>query len=122
MEETGKIKEHWLQFAKPVQCHLWQKEALTKEDFAFETVRTFADESHFERAVIRCAQCGQHYFYEWIEEVDWDGGNDKMYNTFIPIPLDENIIDTLNQKSSFDLLMVGPRLQWDNGGEIKWIK
>lgn len=116
------INELWLEFPNPVQCHLWQKEVLTREDLSFEPIFSLVDESHFERDIMRCTQCGQHYFYEWFEEIDWDEGDDKMYTTFIPIPLDEKIIQELNERSPFELLAVTPRLQWDNGGEIKWIK
>ena len=121
MDKTEKIENLWLRLANPVQCHLWQKTALVREDLAMDVVLILIEESHLERAIMRCSQCGQCYFCEWYEEIDWDGGDDKMYTTYIPIQWDENLINALKQRSPFELLAVTPRLQWDNGGEIKWI-
>lgn len=100
---------------QPTQCHLWQAETLTSEDLhgAFETVEEFGEEdTHFRRALLRCRDCGQLYYYEFYEWIDWEGGNDPQYRTWIPVESREEI-DTLNQTSQFSLLKFAPRLQSD---------
>jgi hypothetical protein len=49
----------------------------------FELVETYADESHLRRYLLKCRECGQLYFFEFYEWVDWEHGNDPQYsNTF----------------------------------------
>lgn len=103
----------------PTQCHLWQKELLTKEDLSFHTVKKLVESSHLDRSVLKCKQCGQLYFHEFYEEVDWLNGNDKMYTTYIPI--EEQDIAKLENNSPLELLGRVPRLQWDNDNKIVWI-
>ena len=107
----------------PINCHLWQKEKLTPEDLDFEIVETIEESSHFDRSILRCKRCGQLYFYEFLEFIDWEGGDDKMHVTHIPI--EEKDIEELKTKSSLELLAYSPRLQWDTHGEnadkVIWI-
>ncbi len=36
----------------------------------------YADESHFQRYLLKCRECGQLYFFEFLEEIDWSHGKD----------------------------------------------
>lgn len=67
---------------KPIKCHLWQKEELTEQDLytgnSFELLRTFADENHLSRCLLKRKDCGRLYFYEFYEEIDWKQGNDPQ--------------------------------------------
>jgi hypothetical protein len=71
----------------PTQCVLWEQPDLVMTPRGrFETVETYTDESHLQRALVKCRECGQLYFYEFYERVDWDKGDDAHYSTFIPVP------------------------------------
>ncbi len=114
----------------PKQCLLWQKDNLISSDLAigdtFDVVKTYTEESHLIRSLVKCIQCGQLYFHEFLEEVDWENGRDSQYTTYIPIE-DIEDADELNKKSSFELLQFSPRLQKDfpcdaDKPTIKWIE
>jgi hypothetical protein len=114
----------------PVQCHLWQKEEITSDDISvfscFEILHTFEDDSHLMRRLIRCKDCGQLYFYEFYEEIDWVGGNDPQYRTYIPIESEEEARE-MAKLSPSGLLRFRPRLQNDwpanaKKTKIQWIK
>lgn len=113
----------------PAQCHLWQKENLTDEDIDignnFELLHTFVDESHLCRDLLKCRNCGQLYFYEFYEEIDWKEGNDQQYCTFIPVGTKDEAED-IAKISPVALLQISPRLQRDWPAEadksaIHWI-
>jgi hypothetical protein len=115
--------------AEPTQCRLWQKENLTDPDSIsadnFEVLHTFVDESRLCRRLVKCKECGQLYFYEFYEEIDWKEGNDPQYCTFIPIETRDEA-ETMARVSPLELLRFGPRLQkdWPAGEDkptIRWI-
>lgn len=99
---------------KPTNCHLWQRENLTAKDLygCFEAVEQFLDDEHHRRSLLRCRQCGQLYFYEFYEWIDWEGGNDPQYRTHIPVESREEINALLNT-NEFTMLNFSPRLQSD---------
>lgn len=61
---------------------------------------------------------GQLYFFEFYEEIDWEGGNDPQYTTYIPVETNEEI-ETLKKSSPLELLQFFPRLQIDFPKEAK---
>ena len=73
-------------FAEPHQCAYWHNPELVRDapmKEGFELVETYADESHLRRYLLKCRECGQLYFFEFYEWVDWEHGNDPQYsNTF----------------------------------------
>jgi hypothetical protein len=99
---------------KPINCHLWQMEHLTPADLhgCFERVEQFMDDSHHTRSLLKCRRCGQLYFYEFYEWIDWEGGNDPQYQTYIPVESQEDI-DSLLNTNEFTILSFSPRLQSD---------
>ena len=104
---------------KPTQCHLWQKDNFTNADLLdFEIIKTFIDESHFIRKLVRCKQCGQLYFNEFYEWIDWENGNDPQYVTWVPVETKEEI-ETLRKTSVMDLLHIRPCLRKDFPKHIK---
>lgn len=117
---SSERKDLLISLKAPEQCHLWGKENIAREDLDFDVVEVYEDSSHLGRALLRCKRCGQLYYYEFYEVIDWEEGDDKQYCTYIPVENDRGLIDTLNKKSSLELLGVSPKLQWDNGGPIKW--
>ena len=98
----------------PTQCVLWeQPDLVTTPRGRFETVETYADESHLQRALLKCRECGQLYFYEFYERVDWDKGADAHYSTFIPLP-EPGEASRMKDLNIYELLRYSPRLQWDH--------
>jgi hypothetical protein len=45
----------------------------------------YADDSDFKRHLLQCYECGQFYFFQFRETIDWEKGNDPQYTTFIPV-------------------------------------
>jgi len=116
MEKSVEI----IRMQEPVNCHLWQKAGLVSGDFDFESVETYYESSHFDRKLLRCKRCGQLYYYEYYEIVNFaGGGDDQQYCTYIPVRTKEEI-EMLNGMNSFELLMVIPRLQFDDC--VKWMR
>jgi hypothetical protein len=71
----------------PLGCELWTQETpnLNLENVKVYTNEfpVYADEAI--RKLMRCADCGQLYFYEMLEYIDWEEGNDPTYRTYIPV-------------------------------------
>jgi hypothetical protein len=76
----------------------------------FERLETYAEESHWWRYLLRCRECGQLYFFEFDEDIDWDDGNDPQYSIYVPVESDEQIA-MLKESSPHQLLRFFPRLQ-----------
>jgi hypothetical protein len=79
----------FVQLPPPTACALWEHPERAGRKFAeiFEEVESYEDSSHLSRALYKCRECGQQYFYEWYE---WDGGNDSNYSTLIPVQTQSN--------------------------------
>lgn len=107
----------------PTHCVLWEKPELIHEpkDKRFELIETFVDESHLWRYLLKCRECGQLYFFEFYEEVDWEGGDDPQYSTYIPVETDEEI-GTLKSTSPHGLLGYLPQLRKDFPKDAKTSK
>jgi hypothetical protein len=111
----------------PTQCALWENPRLigrSPEQF-FKRIDTYVDESHLMRSLLSCRECGQLYFYEFYEEIDWKDGDDPQYQTYIPVETDVEI-EALKNASTVELLQFSPRLQRDfpKGAEqpdTRWI-
>ena len=109
----------------PKQCTLWrQPELVMSPSGRFEVVEAYADESHLYRALLKCHECGQLYFHESYERVDWEGGDDSQYWTYIPLP-DPSEAQRMKGLDIYNLLTYTPRLQWDRPTgkpqTVRWI-
>lgn len=80
----------------------------------FDVLKTYVDESHLWRYLLKCKKCGRLLFYEFKEEIDWENGDDPQYTTFIPVK-SEDEGEILQRKSSLELLGITPRIQQDSG-------
>ncbi len=89
-------------------------ESLTAKDLygCFTVVEQFVDDVHDRRSLLRCKQCGQLYFYEFHEWIDWTGGNDPQYRTYIPVESPDEI-EMLRNSTELTLLRFSPRLHSD---------
>ena len=94
---------------KPIQCVFWEKPELICVGRPFEAVEDLIDESHLTRSILKCRECGQLYFYEFYEIVDWEDGDDKQYSTYFPVDTREQI-EALNASSVFEIHQFSPRL------------
>ncbi|MBN2326835.1 MAG: hypothetical protein JXR73_06750 [Candidatus Omnitrophica bacterium] len=104
----------------PTQCVLWENPELVRgpsQDF-FELMETYVDDSHLSRRLLKCRECGQLYFFEFYEEIDWVDGDDPQYSTYIPVETGEEV-QALKNSSQFGLLQFFPRLQIDFPKEAK---
>lgn len=110
-----------VQLQHPTQCVLWEHPERIAGRFSefFDGVECYEDSSHLTRSLFKCRECGQLYFHEWYEWVDWDKGNDKQYSTLIPVHSTEEI-EALKCTSVFTLMTYFPRLQFD-GINPSWI-
>ena|ERR1043165_1052554 len=111
----------------PTQCVLWENPALVAgpQEGRFKRLATYVDDDHLTRCLLRCRECGQLYFYEFSEEIDWGGGDDPQYRTYIPVET-ETEIEALKKASRFDLLNYFPRLQrdWPKDAQaptVRWV-
>ena len=57
--------------------------------------------------LLECRECGQLYFFEFYERIDWEGGDDPQYTTFVPVDGQEEI-ERLKACSPFELLQFSP--------------
>ncbi len=110
-----------IELRKPTQCALWEHPELALGKFraTFELVEEYVDERHVERSLWKCQECGQLYFREWHERIDWDKGDDKVYVTLIPVQTPEEI-SALKETDVFSLLRYYPRLQVDSSRNPVW--
>ena len=72
----------------PKNCVLWRNPravVTAPVQDGFELLETFVEESHWWRYLLKCRECGQLYFFEFLEEVDWVDGDDPQFCTWIPI-------------------------------------
>ena len=104
---------------EPIRCILWKSPELVEPAAVrFEPVATYDDTNHWSRALLKCRECGQLYFYEFYEEIDHAGGEDPQYRSYIPVT-DEEDAAKLAKMMPFELLTFTPRLQTDFPREAK---
>jgi hypothetical protein len=85
------VKE--IKISNPTGCHLYENNNKpTREQLRndLEQVVVYENSSHLFRALKKCTQCGQLYFYEFHEIVDWEDGNDAQFVTWIPVDDEES--------------------------------
>ncbi len=121
--KKNKVKE-------PTQCHLWQKQDLSSSDLdpkTFEVIKVFLDDDRLKRKLLKCKDCSQLYFYEFYEEIDYIGGNDPQYRTFVPVESKEQA-EEISNKSLWEIHTYFPRLLCDFPKDAdrpispKWVK
>jgi hypothetical protein len=101
-------------------CHLFAVPILTKEIIneahleLLEQLCTFLNDSHLMRRLLRCKDCGQRYFYEFREEMDFLNGEDPQYRTYIAVTADEPLNRLINSDMFFSgALETHPHIKHD---------
>ena len=104
-----------LKMADFSDCHLWRTDTVPKDELdKLEEVETFLEDSHLMRRVKRCHDCGQFYFYEFYEEIDYTQGDDPQWRALIPV----QSIAEARELAKGDVLHMTkrtPRIQWVDG-------
>lgn len=98
----------------PKECHLWNKDVITDGDLdnAFDILKTYSEDSHFSRRLVRCKKCTQLYIKEFYEEIDWIDGEDPQYITYIPV-INEKEAEIINEVDLWEFQTFSPRLNRD---------
>ena len=82
---------------EPTQCALWLKPELAEPlKDRFNLVETYVEEAHWWRYLLECRECGQLYFFEFYEQIDWEGGV-KMTLGIGLIVATTGVLDALRQ-------------------------
>ena len=113
----------------PTTCLLWKDPerahaAPTNEQF--EVIETLFDTSHHWRYILKCRDCGAEYLFEFYEEIDWEGGNDPTWITYVPIQSVKQLNQMKAAPAPMQLLEFVPRLQIDyprgaTEARVKWM-
>jgi hypothetical protein len=96
---------------EPTCCVLWNEPERLR-DLRMETVTVFEEDVHFRRALLKCPECGQLYFYGMQEEIDFENGEDPVIRLYIPVPTGEHAA-AFALAASQSLLRVRPILRND---------
>lgn len=118
-----------VRFPEPIGCTLWSKPELARAAHShqpFETVTVYQDSNHFRRCLLRCRECGQLYFYEMLEKVDYIEANDPQYRTYIPVACEDDA-ERLSRLPVWHIAACTPAIHSDwpqNSGEPKlfWVR
>lgn len=104
---------------------LRNKVSLSPTDLNLELLEIFVRETHRERDLFKCRECGQLYFHEWYEHVDFKHGA-FMYETYIPIATKEEVLGISAVKDSAGLMQFLPQLHGsftnDKDETLHWIE
>lgn len=111
----------------PTHCILWNAPEIIEKPMKeqFELLDTYVHESHWWRYLLKCRECGQRYFFEFYEEIDWLNGNDPQYCTYVPVETDMQL-ELLKISTIFSIHCFSPRLlrDWPRDAKeykIQWI-
>ncbi len=109
----------------PLHCHLFKKDVTEFEATTtqMDSIKEYPERQQLDahecrRALLRCKACEQLYFYEFLEWIDWEDGNDPQYRKFIPVA-DERSADALNDLSALEITGIRPQLcvDWPADGD-----
>ena len=81
-----------------------------------DTVETYLDDSHDRRCLLRCRECGQLYFYKFLEFIDYENGDTPQYRTYIPVGSERDAA-MLSEVPEWELIKYTPVLHenWPKG-------
>lgn len=100
-------------------------------DLPYQLVQEIFDSSHLAYSLLKCTHCGWYFLSKFLEMVDWDGGNDLMWNSWTPISEEEarkilamfptDIKGSVNFEILEELEEKHPRLVQNPKGNYNWI-
>jgi len=56
----------------------------------FEIIAWLVDESHYGLSIRACPHCGQRCIDVFTEVIDWSGGDDAQYWSYLPLTFEES--------------------------------
>ena len=83
-EETGEDTAFGCAHCAPADAESAAQAART-----LELTHRLIDESHYIVSLLRCRHCAQSYLSVFTETIDWIGGEDPQYRTWLPITQEE---------------------------------
>ena len=93
-------------------------------DLNLELKKIFINSAYLKRSLFKCRECGQLYFHEWYEHLNFKH-DAFMYDTFIPVETDEEIEQLSRAESSADFTQFVPQLRGsftnDADETLRWI-
>ena len=114
------------EFPEPLECILWRSpERLENIQKVLDTIEIYMDDSHHMRRLVKCRECGQLYFYEFLEFVDYQDGEDPQYRTYIPVASAGDAV-LLSSLPHWELVTYAPAIHanWPKGQDrshISWV-
>ncbi len=109
------------------ECILWKNVEFVAGPISenFELLETITETSHWRRYILRCRCCALRYFFEFHEEIDWEGGNDPQFSVWVPFDSDDQL-STLRRCLPKSMGGIVPRLckDWPEDSEkpkIYWV-
>jgi hypothetical protein len=113
----------------PIQCALWKSPEATVAkglQAQFELLKTFVKESHWWRYLLKCRDCGQLYVYEFHEVLDYEGGEDPQFVTWVPVATEEEIqAAAKSPPGCMDMFVPRLRKDWPKGDDkpkLYWVE
>lgn len=110
---------------QPLNCALWRGDRLENIREVLETIETYLDDSHERRCLLRCRECGQLYFYHFLEFVDYESGEDPQYRMYVPVTSAKDAT-SLSDMPEWDIAAHTPaiRSDWPKGQDkpkVFWV-
>lgn len=68
----------------------------------FDIVKTYEESSHFDRRLIHDSKNDRLFLYEFYEYVDFSGGNDEIYTTYVLVN-NESEANKLNKEQNIKI-------------------
>jgi hypothetical protein len=97
-------------------CTLWKDPSATlsrpMED-VFSLEWESPEESHFWRYALKCHDCGQTYFFQFLEEIDWEDGYDDQLSIYVPYA-GQTALDALKREDRLSVLLKRPQLRMES--------
>jgi hypothetical protein len=88
-------------------------------------IEVIVKDSHLERHLFKCRECGQLYFHEWYEHANFKHDN-YMYETYIPVENQADIDKLRKTENSAELIKFFPQLHgsFTNGinDSLQWLE
>lgn len=110
-----------MKILEPTGCVYWTKPELAfrpgRTLDQFETIETLERNMHELKQLLKCRECGQQYFYEFWEEMHFDGRDDSQFVTLVPVE-SAGDVEFLSKKTFWSLRAAGICLCEDCPGDF----
>jgi len=71
IKPVSNMNKQDIKIPQPTQCRFWDEpEAFRTERGLLKEEKSYVEDSHIIRRLLKCEECGQLYFYEFYETID----------------------------------------------------